>query len=392
MRNKIASEVELKFRHSIKEKELEIENLQEDNFAFKKKYDLLSAEYETFKSEAFRELEQSKDSHKAEIRDLLTKIQILNEKGDSNIDRETFKQLKNEAEGYRRNFADMQNELANLRKEKDILLTEKNEAKISLLKELESEKLKSSTINALNEKHLQIIKNLENEIVSLRNKLEDKNQENKILTNEKFTLLFDLKEKERDFESFKVEFRIVRQKIEERDYEIQENARKNNEKEKELFLAEKKMKEDYENKIQELTRQLKEANMEIKAQRDEHDSDVRSDKQHDLKRDYERLKRENDARAVTIEEDRKEIDALMERIKYMSEKEKENKSLTDQIKLKSEEIDNLNKGFVFHKEKQQEYIDKKNREHKESMSSLMKKKQYYKEQVKFNFILVQNPQ
>jgi hypothetical protein len=342
----------------------------------------MSTEFETFKSEAFREIEQGKESHKAEVRDLLMKIQILNDRNDSNIDREAYKNLKQEAEGYRRNFAEMQNELANLRKEKDLLLTEKNEVKLSLLKELESEKMKSSTINALNEKNLQIIKNVENELSGLKNRLEDKNQENKILTNEKFTLLFDLKEKERDFEIFKSELRILRQKIEERDYEIQEGVKKANEKEKELFIHEKRMKEEYEGKIDELARLLKEANLELKAYKDTSERVDAEEKQSNIYRDYERLKRDLENKKAIIDENKKELETLMERVRYAAEVEAENRKLNERLENKIIEIENLNKITKLLKDDNIGYNEKKKREYEDQVKELMKKKNYYKNQVR----------
>jgi chromosome segregation ATPase len=382
VRNKVAAEVELKFKHVIKEKELEIDSLQDENFNVKKKFDLLSTEYETFKSEAFREFELGKESHKAEVRDLLMKIQILNDRNDSNVDRETFKSLKQEAEGYRRNFADLQNELGNLRKEKDVLLIEKNEAKLNLLKELESEKMKSSTINALSEKNLQTIKNLENEISALKNKLEDKNQENKLLTNEKFTLLFDLKEKERDFEIFKSELKNLRQKIEESDNEIQENQKKTNDKEKELFLADKKMKEEYESKIEELSRSFKEVTLELKRYKDNDRPQSDKDEQ-SIYRENEKLKREIEGRKITIEENKKELDTLMERIRYVNDVENENKKLGEKLENKNTEIENLNKITKLLKDDNISYNEKKKREYEDQIKELLKKKNYYKQQVIF---------
>jgi hypothetical protein len=87
-------EIELQNRNTLEQKQVEIDNLNDQLFEMKKKYELLNTEHETLKSEISREINHLSERHKNEVRELMFEIQLLNEKCDSGIDRETFKSIK----------------------------------------------------------------------------------------------------------------------------------------------------------------------------------------------------------------------------------------------------------------------------------------------------------
>ena len=144
IKKKITSDIELNYKSIIKEKELNIDLINEEYFNLKKKYDIMCTEYECFKLDILKEIENKKEIHKNEVRDLNTKIYLLNEKYENNNEKENYKRIKQEVDSYRRNFSDLHDEINVLRRDKENLLTEKNEIKLLLMKELDKEKLKSS--------------------------------------------------------------------------------------------------------------------------------------------------------------------------------------------------------------------------------------------------------
>jgi len=86
----------------------------------------------------------------------------------------------------------MQNEIANNRREKENAIIEKNETKLSLMKEVDQEKFKIKQVTSELEKCLQTIKNHEYENQKLKDRLEERNDEIKELTNEKYHLVNNL--------------------------------------------------------------------------------------------------------------------------------------------------------------------------------------------------------
>ena len=81
-------------RNILEHKQNENDNLNEQLFEMKKKYELLYTEHETLKSEISREINHLNERQKNEIRELMFEIQLLNEKCDSGIDRESYKNVK----------------------------------------------------------------------------------------------------------------------------------------------------------------------------------------------------------------------------------------------------------------------------------------------------------
>ena len=215
---------------------MEIESGSDLIFEWKRKFELINSEYETFKNDAIREIDMIKDSHKSEVREFLYKIQLLNEKGDSNVDKESYRNIRSELDSYRKNFNELQAEISNLRKDKEALLIERNEIKLNLLKELDQEKLKLKMAQNDVDRTSSFTKNLENEIQSSKLKNDETAEEIKDLMNEKYSLSKEIRQKESDFENFKSEIRLLRQKVEERDKEYEDNMRNNHEKEKQRFF------------------------------------------------------------------------------------------------------------------------------------------------------------
>jgi len=86
----------------------------------------------------------------------------------------------------------MQNEILNIRREKEQIVHDKNEAKLTLMREIDEDKLKLKNLSAELDKSQQITKNLEIENNKIKAKIEELNNEIKGLTSEKYQLVTTL--------------------------------------------------------------------------------------------------------------------------------------------------------------------------------------------------------
>jgi hypothetical protein len=328
--------MDLKYKHIFKEKDFEIEKLSDELFSLKTKYDIQTTEYETYKIETQKELENRKEMHKNEVRDLVTKSQILSDKCDNIAEKENNKNLKQELEMYKKNYMNLQNEVLFLRREKDSLFSERNDIKLSLSRELDHERMKSASLASENEKNNQLIKITSEELTQLRSKIEEKHCENKILTNEKFNLLFELKEREREFEIFKAELKFLKQSVDEREREIEEQTKANNDAEKERMINEKNEKENYEKIIEDLRSKLRMS----------------------------------------------KIDGNIVDVDYKQQSVTNEFELNIMLKAKNEEIANLNNLIKSLKDSQNGNYDKIKRDYQNKIQELIRKKNHYKQEVK----------
>lgn len=391
----------MKYKHIISNKEREIDNLQNEVFELKKKNELISVEYETFKNEAMREIETIKESHKGEIRDMQYRIQLLNEKCESNVDKESYKNLRQEVDAYRRQFNDLQNEISNLRRDKDSILMERNEIKLQLMKELDQEKLKSKTIQNESERNSQVIRNLENESQLLKQKLETKSDEVNDLMQEKVSFLKELRNKENEYECFKAEIRVLRQKVEERDVEVDDNLKLSHEKEKQRFLQEKTEKEEYQKKIEELSNSLRDVQINFKNYHEKTNEELHCAKRDfyiiqeekrmlikritELQNDLEYIRDDYEKKCKSICYYEREYNSLDDKYRELAARESESHrlkaALENQINEKQKEIEHLNSYLTTMKLDNATIAEKINKEYASKLEDLLKKKKYYKRQV-----------
>jgi hypothetical protein len=395
LKHKLSAEYELKNKHLIQQKELEIENLNDEIFEWKRKFELLQTDYESFKNDSTREIELMKDNHRSEVKEYLFKIQILNEKCETNNEKETTRNLKHELDSYRRNFSDLQSEITSLRKEKELILTEKNEIKLSYLKELDQEKLKNKVLNNENEKMQLTLKNLETDLQNMKNQINEKNEEIKNLLVDKFNLSKVDKIRESEHESLKNEVNILRQKIFQREKENEDLLRQEHEKEKQRLIDYNYEKEDNNKKIEELTNNLREVQTDFKNYYEKSNEDL-----HNYKRDFYIIQEEKRNLIRKITELSQEIENLKfensKILKNLEHFQKENENLQksyrdicnvgSEIKLKNEEIDNLKK-LVKNNENnndspvlRKQQIETNNSIYQKYVEALNKKK-HYKQQV-----------
>jgi chromosome segregation ATPase len=399
LKHKLSAEFELKNKHLIQQREIEIENLNDQIFEWKRKFELLQTDYESFKNESIREIDLLKENHRTEVKEYLFKIQVLNEKCEKNNEKESMRSLKHELDSYRRNFSDLQSEITNLRKEKELILSEKNEIKITYLKELDQEKLKNKVVNNDNEKLQLTLKNIESDLQNMKNQTSEKNEEIKNLMVDKFNLSKVDKIRESEHESLKNEVHILRQKILQREKENEDLLRQEHDKEKQRLIDYNSEKDESRKKIEELTNNLREVQTDFKNYYEKSNEDLHNYKRDfyiiqeekrnlirkitDLSQEIENLKFENTKNLKNLESFQKEYENLQKSYRDIcnvgSDTYNFKKEYEQELKLKNEEIENLKKliknndSAIYGKSQTNNYYEK--------YLDAINKKKHYKQQV-----------
>lgn len=363
-KNKIIFDCEESFKERLYSKDKEIESLNETLNENTKKHELLITEYETMKNEFQKEIDLLKDSHKNEVRELLFKLQLVSEKSESSIDKEAFREIKNENDLIRKQNNEFMAEISALRREKELSVMEKNDTRLSLIKELDAERLKNKILEADNDRYNHVIKNLEYEVTYIKNKLDEKNEELKQLIEEKFSYAKQLKEKDLNFEQFKAEIKVLRQKMDERDKEINDTLYINSEKEKQQYLQEKEDKESLMKQIESLSFELKENQIEFKNFYEKANDEIHSykrdfyivseekktltEKVNELQQELEYIREDYDKKNNSNGYLEKELMSLQEKYRDLSQKEAKNSALL--LKLSNEDSDSKIKDLIYKKE------------------------------------------
>ena len=342
MKTKIENEIDLKYRHILNQKQLELDNLSQTVSDIKRNYDLLQTEYETFKSDALKEQSAQRALHQNEISDLLHKIEIQNEKVINNIDKETFRELKNELDASRKHVNDLTNELDVLRNEKEKITIERNELKLTNISEIDKEKFNNKHLQSENEKQSAMILQLQNENDLLKQKLNDKSIQVNDLIRDKSDLVKQLHEYENDFQMFKSEIIALRHKLENQDRELADNIAQSHNEHKERLYKEIADKENHQQQIQDLTNQLKDLRVSFKNYHDEKETELKN-----LERDYVMLQEEKRIMLQQHEKLFNDIKTLQSNYEVKAEQaeqyEKEYLHIQTQYRNMNEQMKELNK-------------------------------------------------
>ena len=244
-------------------------------------------------------------------------------------------------------------------REKEGSTLEKNDIRLQLMKDYDSEKLKNKIMEADYDRANHLLKNLEYENSYLKSKLEEKNDELRVSIEEKFNYAKQLREKEIDFESFKAEIKVLRQKIEERDREINETINMSSEKEKQKFIQEKEEKDLLMDQIERLSLELRENQIEFKNFYERANEEIHIYKRDfyivseekrnmqnriiELQQELEFIKDEFERKVVSINYLEKELTSTQEKYRELTLKEVENSKLLNEksnyLLKKNEELE-----------------------------------------------------
>ena len=243
LKNKIGTELELKFSNEIKSKNDEVELIEEKYNIKNNEFEILLTEYETYKLNIEQEIDKYQYNHKLEIKELLHKINNLTNLTNESYDRDTYKALKSKHDILVKANNEILLENSNIKREVNSASHDKNEARLLLMREVEAERLKSRIYSSENEKNMHVVSSLELELTTCRQRLEEKADENKLILEEKFIYAKELHDKENEFNSFKSEMVLLRNRLEERDLEMNNMMKVSSEQENQRILKDNADKE-----------------------------------------------------------------------------------------------------------------------------------------------------
>ena len=179
LQKNIEYKIENKYKQNLSLKDKEIEDLSNKLSQLEKKYELLLSEYDEYKLQTQNEFDMQKAFNQNEINSLLEKMRlnedIKSNKGNYNGDNtENSIQLKKELDSARNQINELNNEIDQLRHDKELLIIEKNEHKINLIKERDSRNFNNKNLEINLNKANNTIENMNREIDMLNVALKER--------------------------------------------------------------------------------------------------------------------------------------------------------------------------------------------------------------------------
>ena len=396
-RNKIKNEIAIEFNQILMQKDNEIEQQQNVIKELNSKYELLLAEYETFKNDALREINTQREVHKTEMNNLLNKIQIQSDKTGSNIDKDIFREMKNELDQSRHQISELTSEVEKLRREKESLTIERNDIKLNTMKDNDKEKFNNKVLFSENERNKILIENMKNEIQNYKSSINRRDIEIKDLMNDKLNLVKQLHENEAEFQDLKSEVITLRNLIEVREKEMMNDIVYNEREKKESLFREKADKENYQKQIEDLSTQLKDVKINYKnyyeqatnelhsAQREFHavneEKKMLNKRINELLQELDILRSDYENKVRTVTNYQKEYENIESKYRDICRKDIE---LNNSLKEKNKQIEKLN-NMVVSLQKDGFIGNGSNNDYRDLMKKykeLIKKKKFYKDQCK----------
>ena len=178
LQKNIEYKIENKFKQNMSLKDKEIEDLTNKLSQSEQKYELLLAEYEEYKIQTQNQFDAQKHFHQSEINNLLEKIRLsedMNSNRNNNGENtENFIQTKKELENTKIQINELNNEIDKLRHDKEVLIIEKNENKINLIKERDNRNFNNKNLELNLNKANNTIENLNRQIDMLNIALKER--------------------------------------------------------------------------------------------------------------------------------------------------------------------------------------------------------------------------
>ena len=178
LQKNIEYKIENKFKQNMSLKDKEIEDLTNKLSQSEQKYELLLAEYEEYKIQTQNQFDAQKHFHQSEINNLLEKIRLsedMNSNRNNNGENtENFIQTKKELENTKIQINELNNEIDKLRHDKEVLIIEKNENKINLIKERDNRNFNNKNLELNLNKANTTIENLNRQIDMLNIALKER--------------------------------------------------------------------------------------------------------------------------------------------------------------------------------------------------------------------------
>ena len=269
LQKNIEYKIENKYKQELSLKDKEIEDLTNKLSQTEQQYELLISEFEEFKINIQNEFDTQKHFHQAEVNSLLEKIRLnedmnssKNNSGESN---DNFTQIKNELDNTRRQVTELNNEIDKLRHDKELLIIERNEHKINLIKERDKQNFDKKNLELSLNKANNSLENMARQIDSLNNALKERDYKINELMKQKQNLNEKLSNQEMEFIDMKNSIHNLNNILKSNEEENHKLFLEKEKIQKESLIKEKQEKENLQKQIDDLSLKLKDAkNSKIK--------------------------------------------------------------------------------------------------------------------------------
>ena len=269
LQKNIEYKVENKYKQELSLKDKEIEDLSNKLSQTEQQYELLISEFEEYKINIQNEMDTQKHFHQAEVNGLLEKIR-LNEDMNSNRNNsgennDNFTQIKNELDNTRRQVTELNNEIDKLRHDKELLIIERNEHKINLIKERDKQNFDKKNLELSLNKANNSLENMARQIDSLNNALKERDYKINELMKQKQNLNEKLANQDMEFIDMKNAVHNLNNILKSNEEENHKLFLEKEKIQKESLIKEKQEKENLQKQIDDLSIKLKDAkNSKIK--------------------------------------------------------------------------------------------------------------------------------
>ena len=260
----IEYKIENKYKQNISLKDKEIEDLSNKLSQVEQKFELLLAEYEEYKIQTQNEFDTQKIFHQNEMNNLLEKLRLsedmnLNRDNDNGDNTENFIQIKKELDNTRNQVNELNNEIDKLRHDKELLIIEKNENKINLIKERDSRNFNNKNLELNLNKANNTIENLNREIDMLNISLKERDFKISDLLKQNQDLNEKLANKNIEEEETKNIIQNIKNIMMTNEEENHKKMLEDEKLRKESIFKQNKEKENMQKQIDDLTLKLKDA-------------------------------------------------------------------------------------------------------------------------------------
>ena len=269
LQKNIEYKIENKYKQELSLKDKEIEDLTNKLSQTEQQYELLISEFEEYKINIQNEFDTQKHFHQAEVNSLLEKIRLnedmnssRNNSGEGN---DNFTQIKNELDNTRRQVTELNNEIDKLRHDKELLIIERNEHKINLIKERDKQNFDKKNLELSLNKANNSLENMARQIDSLNNALKERDYKINELMKQKQNLNEKLSNQEMEFIDMKNSIHNLNNILKSNEEENHKLFLEKEKIQKESLIKEKQEKENLQKQIDDLSIKLKDAkNSKIK--------------------------------------------------------------------------------------------------------------------------------
>lgn len=269
LQKNIEYKIENKYKQELSLKDKEIEDLTNKLSQTEQQYELLISEFEEYKINIQNEFDTQKHFHQAEVNSLLEKIRLNEDmdssKNNSGEGNDNFTQIKNELDNTRRQVTELNNEIDKLRHDKELLIIERNEHKINLIKERDKQNFDKKNLELSLNKANNSLENMARQIDSLNNALKERDYKINELMKQKQNLNEKLSNQEMEFIDMKNSIHNLNNILKSNEEENHKLFLEKEKIQKESLIKEKQEKENLQKQIDDLSIKLKDAkNSKIK--------------------------------------------------------------------------------------------------------------------------------